>query len=124
MAGPSKNPIAQQLQLLMSGRGFNFYDDRNKARADDLLVRQRAGGFIGEACAALTALEQQYRSAYIPPSTRENPYPPANAMAKLKEIGQTRNRLSEVETQIRSMPVPTQDKVWWRFRDERVLLEQ
>jgi len=121
---PSRNVIAQNLELLMSGRGFNFYDNKNQARSDDLLVRQRASGFLTEASQALTDLEAAYRAQYIPPSTREQPYPPADAMAKLKGIGQLRAKISDIETQIRGMSVPTQDKVWWRFRDEAVLLEQ
>jgi hypothetical protein len=121
---PTKNIVAQQLELLMSGRGFNFYDSKNQARADDLLVRQRASGFLSEACQALTALEPVFRQQFIPPSTRENPFPPAEAMAKLREIGQLRTKIADLETQIRSMSVPTQDKIWWRFRDERTLLEQ
>jgi len=121
---PSKNVIAQNLELLMSGRGFNFYDNKNQARADDLLVRQRASGFLTDASQALTDLEAAYRGQYIPASTREQPYPPADAMAKLKGIGQLRSKVSDIETQIRGMSVPTQDKVWWRFRDEAVLLEQ
>ena len=121
---PSKNVIAQNLELLMSGRGFNFYDNKNQARADDLLVRQRASGFLTDASQALTDLEAAYRGQYIPASTREQPYPPAEAMAKLKGIGQLRSKVSDIETQIRGMSVPTQDKVWWRFRDEAVLLEQ
>jgi hypothetical protein len=121
---PSKNPIVQQMQLLMSGRGFNFYDNKNQARADDLLVRQRASGFLGDAGQALTAVEADFRHRFIPASTRDNPYPPADAMAKLREIGQLRTRLADLETDIRGMPVPTQDRIWWRFREERALLEQ
>lgn len=121
---PSKNVVVQQLQQLMAGRGFNFYDNRNQARADDLLVRQRASGLLGEAGQALLLLEPAYRNQFVPPSTRENPFPPATAMAKLKEFAQLRSRIGDLETQIRGMAVPTQDKVWWRFRDEQTLLEQ
>lgn len=121
---PTHNFIVQQLQLLMSGRGFNFYDNKNMARADDLLVRQRACGFLGDACQALTALEPEYRRRFVPSSTRENPYPSAEAMAKLKEIGLLRSRISDIETDIRGMSAPAQDKIWWRFRQERTLLEQ
>jgi len=121
---PNKSAVVQQLELLMSGRGFNFYDNKNQARADDLLVRQRASGFLTDASQALTELEAAYRGQFIPASTREQPYPPADAMAKLKGIGQLRSKVSDIETQIRGMSVPTQDKIWWRFRDEAALLEQ
>jgi hypothetical protein len=116
--------VMARLELLMSGRGYNFYDKRNLARADDLLVRARASGFLGDAGQALTALEPEFRRRFVPASTRENPYPPAEAMAKLKDIGLLRGRIGDIETAIRSMSVPTQDKVWCRFREERTLLEQ
>lgn len=118
------NSVKDGLALLMVGIGFNFYDNKNQARADDLLVRQRASGLLTDACQALTTLESDYKTQFIPPSTREQPYPPADAMAKLKGIGQLRTKISDIESQIRGMSVPTQDKIWWRFRDEAVLLEQ
>lgn len=123
MSRPSDNPIVQQMQVLLGGYGFNYYADANKARADDLLVRQHAGGMLLEAIKALTTLEQQYRRKYIPPSTREQPYPPADKMTSLKEIGELAGRIADLECSIRSMPVPTQDKIWWRFRDEQNLLD-
>lgn len=120
---PSKNPVVQQLQLLLSGYGYNFYDDRNRARADDLLVRQQASAQLAAASDMLKRVESDFRADYIPASTRENPYPPAEALAKLKAIPRLRERLGDLETQIRSMSVPTQDRVWWRFRQELPLLE-
>jgi hypothetical protein len=41
-SGPSYDPVIQQLQLLLTGYGYNFYNSVNQARADDLLVRERA----------------------------------------------------------------------------------
>jgi len=121
--GPSNNPLVQQLQLVLSGYGYNFYDDRNRARSDDLLVRQRASAALSSAAAALKQLESDYRAEYVPPATRDNPYPPAEALAKLKAMPRLRDRLGDLETHIRSMSVPTQDRVWWRFRQELPLLE-
>jgi hypothetical protein len=120
MSGPSDNPVVQKLQTLLAG--YNFYDGRNQARADDLLVRQGAGSSLTHAAAALRTLEGIFRERYVPPSTRENPYPPADVMAKLKAIGQLRTRIGQIETLIRGMSVPTQDKVWWRYRQELPLL--
>ena len=121
--GPSKNPLVQQLQLALSGYGYNFYDDRNRARSDDLLVRQRASAALSSAAAGLKPLEADYRAEYVPAATRDNPYPPPDALAKLKAVVRLRERLGDLETQIRSMSVPTQDRVWWRFRQELPLLE-
>jgi len=121
--GPSSNPLVQQLQLALSGYGYNFYDDRNRARSDYLLVRQRASAALTSASASLKQMEADYRAEYVPVATRDNPYPPADALAKLKAVSRLRDRLGDLETQIRSMSVPTQDRVWWRFRQELPLLE-
>jgi hypothetical protein len=32
--------------------------------------------------------------------------------------------LGNIESHIRGMSVPTQDRIWWRFRNEQVLLAQ
>jgi len=120
---PSNNPIVQQLQVVLSGYGYNFYDDRNRARSDDLLVRQRASGLLATACDSLKVLEVDFRALYIPQATRDNPYPPPDVLAKLKALSRLRDKLGDLETQIRSMAVPTQDRVWWRFRQELPLLE-
>ncbi|MGO8672530.1 MAG: hypothetical protein ACLQVD_14340 [Capsulimonadaceae bacterium] len=115
--------IKDRLELLMSGRGFNYYDNKNKARADDLLVRQRASDLLGDASRALTALEPEFRRRYVPAASRDNPYPPAEVLDRLRDSVRLRTRIAELETSIRSMSVPTQDKIWWRLRDEAGLLD-
>ena len=115
---PSNNPVVRGLQVALTGVGYNFYDNRNRARADDLLVRQHASSLLASAGDSLKRLEADFRAQYIPAATRENPYPPADAMAKIRAGTRLRERLSDLETQIRSMAVPTQDRIWWRFRQE------
>ena len=124
MTEPSNDPVIQQLQLLLTGYGYNFYSTINQARADDLLVRERASYFLAQAIDMLANLRGEYQRRFVPPLTRENPFPPAEALAQLREIGQAQQELSNVETHIRGMPVPTQDRVWWRFRQEQALLAQ
>lgn len=119
---PSRNPVIQGLQVLITSPGYNFYSSANMMRADDLLVRSQASGALGEACTALKALESDYTHRFIPPSTRENPYPPAEAMEKRRGMVRLRERISGVEAGIRGMSVPTQDKIWWRFHQESQLL--
>ena len=119
---PSQNPVIQGLQVLITSPGYNFYNSANMMRADDLLVRGQASGALGEACAALKAVEGEYTHRFIPPATRENPYPPAGAMEKLRGLVRLRERISGLESGIRGMAVPTQDKIWWRFHQEARLL--
>lgn len=121
---PSIDPVIQQLQLLLTGYGYNFYNTTNQARADDQLVRERASYHLGQAIEMLARLQGEYQRRFIPPLTRANPDPPAEALAQAREIEATRQALSDIETHIRGMPVPTQDRTWWRFRQEQPLLAQ
>lgn len=119
---PSLSPVMQRLQVLLSGGGYNFYGKANLARADDLLVRQRAGSSLTEAAHRLRTLETEYRHAFLPPVTRDQPFPPAEVMEKLRGVTRLAERLRGLESDIRGMAVPAQDKFWWRLRQEVSLL--
>ncbi len=121
---PSEDPVIQQLQLLLTGYGYNFYSKTNQTRADDLLVRERASYFLGQAIDMLERLRGEYQRRFIPPLTRANPDPPQEALAQVREMGLVRQEMSDCETHIRGMSVPAQDKTWWRFRQEQALLGQ
>ena len=121
---PSGDPVIQQLQLLLTGYGYNFYNRANQARADDLLVRERASYYLGQSIDLLERIRGEYQRRFIPPLTRANPDPPQEALAQVREMGLVRQELSDCETYIRGMSVPTQDKTWWRFRQEQTLLGQ
>ena len=121
---PSNNSLVQQLQLLLTGYGYNFYNKTNQARSDDQLVRERASYNLAQAVSLLAQLRNDYSIRFVPPLTRANPDPPAEAMAQLRAIETAQQALSSVESHIRAMPVPTQDRTWWRIRQEQNLLEQ
>ena len=123
-SGPSNDPVIQQLQLLLSGYGYNFYSATNQARSDDLLVRQRATYHLNQAVDMLSRLRVDYQQRFIPPLTRANPDPPQEAMAQVRGIEAAQQALSSLESQIRGMAVPAQDRIWWRFRQEQALLGQ
>jgi len=123
-SGPSNDPVVQQLQLLLTGYGYNFYSSVNQARADDLLVRERASYHLAQAIDMLSTLRGEYQRRFIPPLTRANPDPPQEALAQVREIEAAKQALSNIETTIRGMAVPSQDRIWWRFRQEEPLLRQ
>ena len=123
-SGPSQDPLVQQLQLLLTGYGYNFYNTTNEARSDDILVRERASYFLGQAVTLLSTLRGDYQRRFIPPLTRENPFPSPEKMAQLREIEEVQQEVSRLEAHIRGMSVPTQDRTWWRFRQEQPLLTQ
>lgn len=121
---PSNDPVIQQLQLLLTGYGYNFYSATNQARADDQLVRERASYHLAQASDMLARLRANYHNRFIPPLTRANPDPPQEAMAQIREMESVQQTLSGIESSIRGMSVPTQDRTWWRFRQEQPLLAQ
>jgi hypothetical protein len=116
--------VIQQLQLLLTGYGYNFYSATNQARADDQLVRERASYHLAQASDMLARLRADYSSRFIPPLTRAHPDPPQEAMAQIREMESVQQMLSGIESSIRGMSVPTQDRTWWRFRQEQPLLAQ
>jgi len=121
---PSNDPVIQQLQLLLTGYGYNFYGTENKIRADDILVRERASYYLAQACDLLATLRGAYQRRFIPPLTRANPDPPQEALAQAREMEEVQQTLSTLETHIRGMTVPAQDRIWWRIRHEQALLAQ
>jgi hypothetical protein len=123
MSEPETNPLRQHLQLLLGAYGFNFYSDANKARADDLLVRQAASGHLTAASTALTKLDTEYRRHFVPPSTREQPFPPAQVMQRVHDIADLKTKIGDVDARVRGGSAPTQDKIWWRLRSELSTLE-
>jgi hypothetical protein len=118
------DPIRAGLVNLLSAYGYNLYDNKNRARADDLLVREKVAEQLAEAAGALRNLRTVYHRRFVPPPSRENPSPDPERMAQLRAMADLQGRLEDLETRVRGMPVPTQDRVWQRFRDERALLSQ
>src|SRR5260370_34750190 len=112
---PAIEPVIQQLQLLLTGYGYNFYNTTNQARADDLLVRERASYHLGPAIDMLARLQREYQRRFIPPLTRANPDPPAEALSHAREIDAPRHALSTIETHIRRISEPTQNRTSPRF---------
>ena len=52
----------------------------------------------------------------MPPSTREDPFPPAEVMAPLRQAEQLGREIEAVATAVRGLPLLPEDKVWRRVR--------
>lgn len=109
---------------LLSAYGYNLYEGKNRARADDLVLREKVAEELAKAAAALRSLRTTYQKRFIPPPSRENPSPPPERLAAIRAIGEIQQRVSDLEAIVRGMAVPTQDRVWEKFRGERALLNQ
>jgi hypothetical protein len=105
--------IADRLRGLLSS---DVYTAKGRLRSDDLLVRERVARSLAEAAARLRDLASQWRTDRIPPSTRENPFPPAEAMAPPRQADRLGKDIDNVATAVRGLPLLPADKVWDRVR--------
>src|SRR5215469_16540238 len=92
-------------------------------RADDLAVRERAAGRILDAKSELATLISRWHERHIPPPTREMPVPPAALMTELRGMRDMENRLGDLETKIRSAPVPDASDFWSRVAGGRLKIQ-
>jgi hypothetical protein len=94
----------------------DVYTAKGRLRADDLLVRERVGRGLGEASARLRDLVSGWRADRVPPSTREQPFPPAEVMEPIRRAERLIRSIGDVSAAVRGLPVLNQDKVWDRVR--------
>jgi hypothetical protein len=110
--------LADRLRGLLAS---DVYTDKGRLRSDDQLVRQRVTRGLGEATARLRELISRWRSDRVPPSTREQPFPPAEVMEPIRRTERLIRAIDDVAALVKGLPVLNQDKVWDRAR--RVGLE-
>ncbi len=103
-------------RMLESVLGSEVYTQKGKMRSDDQLVRQRVTHGLGEASAAVRALIARYRAESVPPSTREQPFPPAEVMEPMRKAERLVRAIDDVAGVIKGLPVLNQDKVWDQVR--------
>ncbi len=103
---------------LFYGWGYNFYRLENLLRADDLLVRQKAGGLLAEARVSVESAESAYRRVFLPPPSRAKPRPDAAAVAAAQALERLSRDIGALEGQIRAQPVPETDRMTQWYRDE------
>ena len=106
-------PAGSRLRSLL---GSDVYTQKGRLRSDDLLVRERVRRGLGEATARLRELTSQWRAERVPPSTREQPFPPAEVMEPIRRADRLSRAIDDVATAVGGLPVLSQDRVWDRVR--------
>jgi hypothetical protein len=106
--------LGDRLRSLLAS---DVYTARGRLRADDLLVRERVGRGLGEAGARLRELAGQWRAERVPPSSREQPFPPASVMEPLRRADRLIRAIEDASATVRGLPLLNQDKVWDRVRN-------
>ena len=87
-------------------------------RADDLLIRSRASEHLAKAVARLSDLEGRYRRKCLLPPTRERPDPEPQHLSVVHQFRTVEERIGEIDTRLRGVAVPPDDKIWRRHRNE------
>ena len=105
--------IADRLRSVLAS---DVYTTKGRLRADDLLIRERVAGSLGQASARLRDLAARWRADRVPPSTRDNPFPTAEAMAPLRQADRLGREIDAVSTSVRGLPLLPEDRVWDRVR--------
>jgi hypothetical protein len=94
----------------------DVYTARGRLRSDDLLIRERVAGAFGEGAARLRDLISRWRTDRVPPSTREQPFPPTEVMEPIRRAERLIRTIEDVSATVRGLPLLNQDKVWGRVR--------
>jgi hypothetical protein len=105
--------VADKLRGLLAS---DVYSRKGRLRADDLLVRERVGRGLGEATAHVRNLIGRWRAERVPPSTRDQPFPPAEVMEPIRRAERLVRAIDDAAAAVRGLPVLNQDKVWDRVR--------
>jgi hypothetical protein len=103
---------------LFYGWGYNFYKLENQLRADDQLVRAKAGWLLGVAAESVRAAEGEYRREFLPAPTRAKPFPDATAVAGARKLERLAQAISAISNRMAELPVPENDRMTQRFRLE------
>jgi hypothetical protein len=105
--------IANRLRGLLAS---DVYTEKGRLRSDDQLVRQRVCHGLGEASTKLKQLISDWRTDRVPPSTREQPFPPAEVMEPIRRAERLLRSMTDLSTLINGLPLINQDRVWNRVR--------
>jgi hypothetical protein len=105
--------LADRLRGLLAS---DVYSEKGRLRSDDLLVRERVGHGLAAAAAGVRQLASQWRADRVPPSTREQPFPPAGVMEPIRRAERLVRAIEDTSAAVRGLPLLNQDKVWSRVR--------
>jgi hypothetical protein len=103
---------------LFYGWGYNFYRRENQLRADDLIIREKACWLLGISRSMIEAAQSAYRRHYLPPPSRARPLPDPAAVVAAQSLETLSSSIGQLEGIIRALPVPENDRMTQRFRQE------
>ena len=107
---------------LFHGYGYNFYREESQLLADDQKVRTLVCELLSRAQGTIVAAEGVFRRENIPAPTRADPFPPAEVLADARRLEALGKMIGSLEGQVRHAPVPENDRMTQRYREEGATL--
>lgn len=105
--------LANRMRGLLAS---DVYTAKGRLRSDDLLIRERVGHGLSSSSARLRDLVSAWRADRVPPSTREQPFPPPEVMEPMRKIERLIRAVDECSAAVRGLPLLNADRVWDRVR--------
>jgi hypothetical protein len=94
--------------------GVDRYTEAGRLRTDDLAVRNYASEQLARAAQRIGEAAVDYQRTILPPSTREQPFPPAELKAPMDAAKRCRERYVAVADRLRNSPFPPDPKKAWK----------
>ena len=94
--------------------GVDRYTDAGRLRSDDLAVRTYAAELLARAAQRIGEAVVDYQRTILPPSTREQPFPPAELKAPMDVARRCGQRYTAVADRLRNVPFPPDPKKAWK----------
>jgi hypothetical protein len=94
--------------------GVDRYTEAGRLREDDLAVRTYAAELLARAAQRIGEAVVDYQRTILPPSTREQPFPPAELKAPMDVGRRCQQRYTAVADRIRNAPFPPDPKKAWK----------
>ena len=115
--------VRQVATNLFYGWGYNFYRLENQLRADDQLIRAKAVWLLGLSAKSVESAEAEYRREFLPAPTRARPFPDSTAVGNAQRLERLHRSILALESRLVSLPVPENDRMTQRFRQEAPTLQ-
>jgi hypothetical protein len=117
-------PLTEIAINLFYGWGYNFYRTENQLRADDQLIRARVEALLAQARAAVATAESDFRREFLPPPSRAKPRPDPQHVAAAQTLEKLAADIGALGAKIRNLPVPENDRMTQRYRNEADTLQK
>lgn len=103
---------------------LDTHSNPSQMKEDARLVRTKTSDYLNMLRKMLRNFDLSYRQEYLPPPTRENPFPDKKALAFVNFIKKQETRIEHIETLIRGADSSLDDTSWAKHKDKNSVLQR